>query len=300
VVDIGITVTATVQVLDPRDIPVPVRASGDHKWTTGLMVVGGSTGLIGAPLMTSRAAARMGAGMVVCALPGRESAARASGSEIVTRALPATDDDALDEPAADAVLDGIDRFRALAIGPGLGRDERTQRAVRRIVAEAPCRIVVDADGLNALASDRSALDARRTKGLPPAVLTPHAAEFERVAGKPVGDDRLGAARGLAAETGAVVLLKGPGTVIAQADGEAVVNTTDSGTLASAGTGDVLTGIIGGLLAHGTPPFRAAAAGAWLHGLAARLAGTGDSLVASDLIAALPRTLSNVENAAQED
>jgi NAD(P)H-hydrate epimerase len=123
------------------------------------------------------------------------------------------------------------------------------------------------------------------------VLTPHAGEYERIAGRPVGDDRLDAARTLAASTGAVALLKGPGSVIAHPNGRAFINTTGgSGVLATAGTGDVLTGVIAGLLAHGVEPFMAAAAGAWLHGTAAQVAGTGHSLVASDLLGALPRTL----------
>jgi NAD(P)H-hydrate epimerase len=153
--------------------------------------------------------------------------------------------------------------------------------------------------LNALAGDRAALDARRANGLPAAVLTPHSAEYERVAGRPVGDDRLAAARSLAAETGAIVLLKGPGTVIAGANGEVVINTTGGALLATAGTGDVLTGMIGGLLAHLVDPFETTAAAAWIHGKAAEAAGTGNSLVASDLIAALPRTLSMLEDTSEE-
>jgi NAD(P)H-hydrate epimerase len=290
VVDIGIPVESNVHVWSWFDVPVPARDEEAHKWKSGLLVVGGSTGMIGAAMMTSHAAARCGAGMVVCGLPGQDTAARASGTEVVTRALPASDDGALDATAADTVLDGVDRFQALAIGPGLGRDATTQRAVQRIVSEAPCRIVVDADGLAALGEDRTALEQRRDRGFPPAVLTPHAGEYARLAGTPVGDDRLEAARALARDTGAVVLLKGPGTVVAQPDGEAVINTTGGSALATAGTGDVLTGIVGGLLAHGCGPFEAASAGAWLHGTAAEQAGTGDALVASDLIAALPRTL----------
>jgi NAD(P)H-hydrate epimerase len=300
VVDIGIPVDSNVHVLRAVDIPIPVRAEEAHKWKAGLMVVGGSTGMIGAPMMASHAAARCGAGMVVCGLPGHDTAARASGTEIVTRALPATEQGALDDAAADAVLEGIDRFQALAIGPGLGRDAATQRAVQRIVAEAPCRVVVDADALVAVGTDWSPFERRRDRGFAPAVLTPHAGEYERLAGKPVGDDRLEAARALARDAGAVVLLKGPGTVIAQPDGDATIDTTGTGILASAGTGDVLTGVIGGLLAHGCSPFRAASAGAWLHGTAAELAGTRDSLVASDLIAALPRTLAFADNASGED
>jgi NAD(P)H-hydrate epimerase len=277
VADIGINAGApNANVLDEADLWVPRRAQDTNKWRSGLLVIGGSTGMIGAPMMASHAAARSGAGMVVCALPEEASAQRASGSEIVTQALPATDVEAKD----------IERFHAVAIGPGIGREQSTQEAVRRIVAECPVPIVVDADGLNALAADPSALEARSV----PAILTPHAGEYARLAGAPLGPDRVAAARELAARLHAIVLLKGPGTVIADPEGRVVINRHDSPALATAGTGDVLTGIIGGLLANGAPPFTAAATGADLHGRAAYAAGTGDALVATDLLGALPPTL----------
>ena len=153
VADLGINVgSSRLHVLEVADLRLPRRARDGHKWSAGAFVVGGSTGLAGAPLLAAHAAARCGAGMVVCGVPGADAAARASGSELVSRALPATPDGALDTDAADSVLAEIERFRVLAIGPGLGRDARTQAAVRRLVAECPVPIVVDADGLNALAS----------------------------------------------------------------------------------------------------------------------------------------------------
>jgi ADP-dependent NAD(P)H-hydrate dehydratase / NAD(P)H-hydrate epimerase len=178
----------------------------------------------------------------------------------------------------------------VAIGPGLGRDERTQTAVRQIVGECPVPIVVDADALNALAVDLAPLRQRRQAALPDAILTPHAGEYARLAGAPVGDDRVDAARRLASRTDALVLLKGPGTVIAAPHGDAVVNPTDTPALATAGTGDVLTGIISGLLANGATPFDAASTGAYVHGRAATVAGTGAELVATDLVDALHPTL----------
>ena len=122
------------------------------------------------------------------------------------------------------------------------------------------------------------------------MLTPHAGEYERLAGRPVGDDRVAAARELAERLQAIVLLKGPGTVIAAPDGRAIVNRTGGPALATAGTGDVLTGIIGGLLAQGVDPFDAAATGAYIHGRAADAAPATPDIVASDLVRALPRTL----------
>ncbi len=291
VVDIGIDVgQPALHVLEVADLRLPHRASDAHKWTSGALIVGGSTGMVGAPLMASHAAARCGAGMVVCALPGAEAAARASTGEIVARALPATSEGSLDADAAGVVLKDVDRFHAVAIGPGLGRDERTQAAVRQIVAECATPIVVDADGLNALAVDLAPLRQRHRAGFPPAILTPHAGEYARLAGAPAGADRVAAARELAARTDAIVLLKGPGTVVATPDGRAIVNRTDTSALATAGTGDVLTGIITGLLANGASPFDAAATGVHVHGRAASAAGTAPDLVATDLIGALHPTL----------
>ena len=296
-VDIGIEPVSggpTLVVLDATDVVLPVRVRDAHKWSAGLMVVAGSPGMLGAALLVSHAAARCGAGMVVSGLPA-DAARRVAGSEVVTRALPATPEGLLDEDAARLVLRDLGRFRALALGPGLGRDDRTQAAVRRLVAEAPVPVVVDADALHALGGDAAALRVRRTAGLPPAVLTPHAGEYVRLAGEAVGDDRVDAARRLAARLHAVVLLKGPGTVVASPEGHACVNTTDSELLATAGTGDVLTGMIGGLLAQGVDAFEAAASAAWLHGRAAQLACTGDALVAGDLVDALPRTLASIDD-----
>ena len=291
VVDIGIDPGPTkLHVLDVSDVFLPSRESGDHKWSSGALIVGGSQGMVGAPLMASRAAARSGAAMVVSALPGGDAAARASGNEIVTRALPATGDGSLAADAAAVVLKDVDRFHAVAIGPGLGRDDGTQAAVREIVASCPAPMVIDADALNALAVDLAPLQQRSAAGLPPAILTPHEGEYARLAGMPIGDDRVACARDLALRTRAIVLLKGPGTVVAAPDGDAVVNRADSAALATAGTGDVLTGIIAGLVANGAEPFAAAASGAYVHGCAARQAGTGVELVATDLIDALPSTL----------
>ena len=149
-------------------------------------------------------------------------------------------------------------------------------------------LVLDADGLNAFAGDPAALRARGA----PTIVTPHEGEYRRLLGEPVGDDRVAAARLLAQETGAIALLKGPGTVIASPDGTAVIEPVGDAALATAGSGDVLTGIIAGLLARGLEPFAAAAAGAFLHGRAADRAGhTG--LIAGDLVAALPRTIADL-------
>jgi hydroxyethylthiazole kinase-like uncharacterized protein yjeF len=293
VADIGIDLgDPTVFVPEPLDLALelPDRAPDAHKWLSGALVVGGSGGMTGAPSMVSHAAMRAGAGIVWCGVPGADAAARASGTEVISKALPATPDGLLDEPAAAEVLKAADRFRVLVVGPGLGRDGRTAAAVRRIVAEAPVPLVLDADGLNALAGDVGPLRSRTA----PSVLTPHAGEYVHLAGEKVGEDRLAAARRLAEHAHAVVLLKGPGEVIAEPAGRTAINTTGGPWLASAGTGDVLSGIIGGFVARGADPFWAAAGGAFVHGRAADAAGhTG--LVAGDLIHALPAAIRSLES-----
>ena len=270
---------------------LPPRAPDAHKWRSGVMVVGGSGGMTGAPMFVSHAAMRAGAGIVWCGLPGDDAARAASGTEVITRPLPATPNGALARNAAEPVLATIGRFGALAVGPGLGPDAEVGLAVRALVAEARAPLVLDADGLNALTGDFAAFDARRTLGAP-AVLTPHAGEYERLMGRPVGDDRIEAACALAERSGAVVLLKGPGTVVAAPGGRVALNPTGGAELATAGSGDVLTGIVAGFLARGMAPFEAAAAAAWVHGATADrlVASDGPGLVAGDLVRGLPRTL----------
>ena len=293
VVDIGIdpnTPLPSLGLTEQADVAawLPSRPPESHKWSVGAVyVVGGSRGMTGAVMLAAGAALRSGAGMVVAGLPG-DAAVRASGGEVITRALPATSSGGLDEDATKDILDGIDRFRALVVGPGLGRSAATVAAVRRLVAEAPVPLILDADGLNALDGDVELLAGRPAA----TIVTPHAGEYARLAGEPVEEDRVAAARRLAERAGAVVLLKGSRTVVADPTGRAAVNATGGPWLATAGTGDVLSGIVGALAARGLPAFRAATAGAWLHGRAADLAGH-EGLVAGDLLHALPTVLSQL-------
>ena len=271
---------------------LPPRAPDAHKWRSGVMVVGGSGGMTGAPMFVSHAAMRAGAGIVWCGLPGDDAARAASGTEVITRPLPA---DPERRPGPRTRPSRCWRRSAgSARWPSVPVSDPTPEvglAVRALVAEARAPLVLDADGLNALAGDFAAFDARRTLGAP-AVLTPHAGEYERLMGRPVGDDRIEAACALAERSGAVVLLKGPGTVVAAPGGRVALNPTGGAELATAGSGDVLTGIVAGFLARGMAPFAAAAAAAWVHGATADrlVASDGPGLVASDLVRGLPRTL----------
>jgi NAD(P)H-hydrate epimerase len=239
-------------------------------------VVAGSPGMTGAADMSARAAMRSGAGTVRLGVPGHPPSPRFP--EVVGRPLPATDWDA--DVAAD-----LDRVKAMVIGPGLGRSDGTRAAVRGLLAVARVPVVVDADALFALgALDDPVRVLRSRPG--PTVLTPHDGEFARLTGCPPGPRRISAVRHLAASTGATVLLKGSTTIVADPDGNVLLATAGDARLATAGTGDVLSGLIGALLAQGLPGPHAAATGAFIHGTAAGL-GWRHGFVAGDLLDLLP-------------
>jgi NAD(P)H-hydrate epimerase len=286
--DIGLDVSrARIGLVDAADVAawVPARAADAHKWRAAVVVAAGSPGMTGAAHLAARAAQRAGAGMVRVASPGLGHDPGLP-TEAVGVATPAEGWDAV-------VLDQLDRAGALVLGPGLGRSAPTDAAVRRIVETAAVPVLIDGDGLTALGADAAGVLASRPG---PTVLTPHDGEFARLAGGPPGDDRIAAARGLAASTGAVVLLKGPTTVVARPDGRVLLVTSGDARLATAGTGDVLSGVIGALLAQGVEPFEAAAAGAWLHGRAAA-SGPARGLVASDVVDGLPGALAELDDVA---
>ncbi|MBV8980684.1 MAG: NAD(P)H-hydrate dehydratase [Acidimicrobiia bacterium] len=287
VVDIGLDVSgARASLVEGSDVAqwLPRRERNTHKWKTSVWVAAGSPGMTGAAEMCSRSALRAGAGLVRLGIPGLEAPPVAI--EVVGRPLPRTGWD-------DNVLDELDRFHALIVGPGLGRSDEQAAAVRGLLARADTPAVLDADGLYAFESADAAADVigRRSH---PTVLTPHEGEFAHLAGKEVGADRLDATRRLAASTGATVLLKGSTTTVADPDGRVLLNATGDSRLATAGTGDVLSGVIGAFLAQGLDGLRAAAAGAWVHGMAAHL-GWERGLVAGDLLDLLPAVLSALDS-----
>ncbi len=263
-------------VVELRDVSgwLPRRATDAHKWHAAVLVVAGSPGMTGAAHLAAAAAQRVGAGMVRVASPGvRDDHARPT--EAVGLSLPAAG-------WAEDVLEAAPRYQALLIGPGLGTDAPTPAAARDVLAGSTLPAVVDGDALTALGTDvASVLEGRAAT-----VLTPHDGEFERLTGSRPGADRLAAARQLAATAGVTVLLKGPTTVVAGADGRVRIITAGDARLATAGTGDVLSGTVAALLAQGLDPLDAAAAGAWLHARAGAL-GPPHGLVAGDLVELLP-------------
>jgi NAD(P)H-hydrate epimerase len=251
---------------------LPTRRPSGHKWDAAVYVVAGSPGMHGAAALATRGAQRAGAGMVRLASPG-VTPGTIPVIEAVARPLPASG-------WAMPLLDDLGRCRALVLGPGLGQTPETTAAVRRLVTEAAVPMVLDADGLNVLGSADDAarlVSARRA----PIVLTPHDGEYARLMGALPGADRIAAARELARQSRAHVLLKGSTTVVAAPGGDVLLATSGSPRLATAGTGDVLSGIIGAFLAVGLSPLLAAALAAHVHGRAAAR-GFAHGLVAGDL------------------
>ncbi|MGH2809462.1 MAG: NAD(P)H-hydrate dehydratase, partial [Actinomycetota bacterium] len=241
-------------------------------------------------------AARAGAGLVWAAVPG-SIAAQTNGAvrEAIAVGLPETGSGTLAEEAVSRVLELCDEADAVCLGPGLSRDPETLGFVRKLVPAIERPLVIDADGLFAFASSPEALGARQH----PTVLTPHSGELGRLVGREPAEidaDRIAAARSAAERTGAVLLLKGRPTVVAQPDGQCVAVTTGGPVLATGGTGDVLTGVIGALAAGGAADFDAAWAGAWIHGAAADLLSTVSDrgLLAGDLLDMIPSAIGMLE------
>ncbi|HET9211275.1 MAG TPA: NAD(P)H-hydrate dehydratase [Thermoanaerobaculia bacterium] len=281
---------------------IPERDPDSHKGDYGhALIVAGSPGKAGACILAARAAVRAGAGLVTAAVPEPILQTVDLGSiESMTLALPAGASGHLAERAAEAVLDAAEGKAALALGPGLGQEISTVAAIRRIVLECPLPLVLDADGINAFAGKAGDLAGRRAE----TILTPHPGELGRLLGistAQIQEDRIAAARGAAEETGAVVILKGHMTLVAS--GTAVfVNPTGNPGMATGGTGDVLTGLIAGLLAQGLDALDAAVLGVYLHGLAGDLAASrlGEiPLAANDLIEILPAALAALKGGEEE-
>jgi hydroxyethylthiazole kinase-like uncharacterized protein yjeF len=245
---------------------LPALTADAHKYTRGHVTVIGGASMTGAARLAAEASRRAGAGMVTIAARGAAEIYRCGEPGLLVSEADIT------------TLLQDERRKVWVCGPGLGPDEA--RAVFPALIAAKRAVVGDADVFSAFTGNPDALRGA-------AVLTPHAGEFARVFGAPA-NDRLSAARAAAARTGAVVLLKGSDTIIAAPDGRAAINLSAPPWLATAGAGDVLSGIIAGLLVQGMPVWDAAAAGAYLHGRAATLAGPG--LVVEDLLPALIRAL----------
>jgi NAD(P)H-hydrate epimerase len=310
VVDIGIPADAVEQEkieieLVDHDIArewLPRRRRDAHKGDCGkVAVVGGSVGLTGAVALCCNAALRTGAGLVTAAVPASlNDILEVKLTEAMTRPVPETPARTLALAAKDQILELVASCDVLAFGPGLSRNKESTELARQIVPAAAKPTVLDADGLNAFAGHADLL-ARAGERL---AITPHVVEMSRLTGEDpeeILNDRVTAAQALAGQQGVVVLLKGAPTVIAQPDGTTYVNPTGNAGLACGGSGDVLTGIVAALLGQGVPTVRAAALGAYLHGLAAEVAVelTGEEgMLPGDLVECLPEALIRAKSGKQ--
>jgi ADP-dependent NAD(P)H-hydrate dehydratase / NAD(P)H-hydrate epimerase len=271
----------------------PRRARSGSKFASGVVVVaGGSAGLTGAPTMAARSASRAGAGYVQVAVPeAAQAAIDMRLLEQMSRGLP--EQNGAHSPAGVPVVEEMaERAGAVVLGPGLGREDGAAEFARRVAVAVEAPLLVDADGLNAHAGRLELFREREA----PTVLTPHEGELARLLGldsEEVRAHRLARAREAAERSGAVVLLRGDDTIVAAAGGPVAVSPGATPALATAGTGDVLSGLIGALLAKGLAGFEAAALGALAHALAGRAAAQrfgADHVVAGDVIDALPHGL----------
>jgi NAD(P)H-hydrate epimerase len=297
IIDIGVPAAelardVTTFLLEREDVAplFPPRPRDSHKGTYGhVLVVAGSVGKTGAAALCGRAAMRAGAGLVTLATSASAQPVVASLLlEAMTEPLPETEARTVALKAHDAITELAAARDAVALGPGLGLDDETRRLARALVRELKRPMVVDADGLTALVGHldglRAAAGAR--------YLTPHPGEMARLLGVSVADvqrDRLGCTRAFAKEHGVHLCLKGSRSLVASPDGRVLINPTGNPGMASGGTGDVLTGIVGALLARGLPPERVLGAAVYLHGLAGDVAAERvgeEALVASDVIEAL--------------
>ena len=276
---------------------LPSRPRDAHKYSAGkVLVIAGSRLFTGAPLLSAQAALRSGAGAVVLAFP-------ASIHEALARRLTEVIMVPVSETGGGSIgLDALPELRgrgawadAVALGPGLSRDEETMEFVREILRTVEKPFVVDADALFALKGHTSILRKRSA----PVILTPHAGEFAALAGGDAADAdmfRVTAARDAAKRFGSVVVLKGAPTVTADPRGAAYVNSTGNPGMATIGSGDVLTGLVAGIMAQGTAPERAAYAGVFVHGLAGDIAADRfgmRSLIATDIADSIPAALSRL-------
>ena len=267
---------------------LPDRDPFAHKGKFGkLLLLCGSEGFTGAAALAAMGALRSGAGLVFLGVPRSIYAIEAVKlTEPVIFPLP-DQEGKLSVEALPEILDRLPKMDAVLLGPGLGQSEGTREVVKRVLEEARCPVVLDADGINVMARHKDILRGRTGA----AILTPHDGEFFRLGGV-TGGDRVTAAEGMARELGCILLLKGHRTVIT--DGSTTyINETGNPGMAVGGSGDVLAGIIVSLLGQGIEPVQAAACGAWLHGAAGDLcaAEIGQyGMLPTDMLNALPRLL----------
>lgn len=287
VVDVGIDPPADLEthLVDAGDICrwLPVRDRSAHKWNHAVRVVAGSPGMGGAASLVSAAAMRAGAGMVHLSWRGTAESVMPP-TEVVGHVLPS-------DSWARFVQQDVSRFGCLVVGPGLGRGDDIGVEVREILSTCDVPVVVDGDGLIAAVDPNGGHSALLSRPSP-TVLTPHDGEFAMLGGDARNPDRIEATRALAHTTQCVVVRKGPTTIIAHPSGAVFLSVAGDERLATAGSGDVLSGVIGAFIARGLDPFLAAVAGVHVHGLAG-VACEGEGVIARDVVSAIPEVMTRL-------
>ena len=267
---------------------LPDRDCNAHKGNFGkLLLLCGSRGYTGAAYLSAMGALRSGAGLVFLGVPESIYAIEAVKlNEAIVFPLP-DDGGMLDEAAIPEIMERLPKMDAVLIGCGLGQSDKTRSVVKAVLENATCPVVLDADGINVLAPHKDVLRGRRN----PTILTPHDGEFARLGGT-IGEDRMAAAAAMAQDLDSIVLLKGHRTCITDGENH-YINTTGNPGMAVGGSGDLLSGIIVGLLGQGIAPLEAAAVGAWLHGAAGDLCAKEIGqygMLPTDMLSRLPRLM----------
>jgi ADP-dependent NAD(P)H-hydrate dehydratase / NAD(P)H-hydrate epimerase len=276
---------------------IPKRPTNTHKGEYGhTLVVAGSKGKGGAAGLTGLAALRAGAGLVTLAVPEScHQALEFNPLETMAVALPETKTGCVSTKAIDIILENLKGKNALAIGPGLSTDKETVQLLEALLPQVECPLVIDADGINALGKSGKLIDQIRAE----TVLTPHPKEMSRLSGWSVQDilnQRIERAGEFAQEHDVTLLLKGARTVVAFADGTVLINPTGNPGMATAGSGDILTGLIAGLISQGLSVPSATSVGAFIHGMAGDIyveANHEIPLIASDLLDKVPEAIKRI-------
>ncbi len=280
------------------------RAVDSHKKEYGhVFILSGSLGYTGAACLCADAAMRAGAGLVTLGIPESLYGVVASRMlEAMVLPLPETKGRSLSVKALGDIKKYLERSNCFLMGPGLSRNSQTEKLIRELIGFSPCPMLLDADALNALEGRIDIL--KRVKC--PVILTPHPKEMSRLTGfsvKQIQENRKEVAKNFSLRYNLTLVLKGHGTVVADQDGKMYINGTGNPGMATAGTGDVLSGIIAGFLAQGLSIYEAAKFGVYIHGLAADFAAkdkTEISLIASDIIDYLPQAFKNAVAVNQVD
>ncbi len=281
---------------------IPERKANSNKGTFGtLLTVAGSTGMSGAAFLSSRSSLRSGAGLVLLAT-AKSVLEHLPPGEVIYKPLPETPEQSIDEKAVTEVLALMKTASAVVVGPGLTTHDQTVSFVKQFLIDLmgqkdilPC--LIDADALNSLAKFTDIMDSKPK----PFVLTPHPKELSRLTGQntqEIQEDRINAALAAAKKFGSIIVLKGAHSIVASYDGRVFVNPTGNASMAKAGAGDVLSGIIGGLLAQKISPFSAAVAGTYIHGLAGEIASLElgmSSVLANDISMSISGALDQITN-----